>query len=317
MAIITDVPTGILPPAAPPTSGPTSPAAGTGVSGSAPGRRGEHSLFGADGLTFHDLLDMVNPLQHLPVVSHVYRALTDDDLSPGARMVGGGVFGGFIGLGVAMFNTVLEEVTGKDLGEHVIAFFTGSDEYEGAPGALPPEMPQPTQYAAATVSPPGPAPSPTSASTSRSPLAEPVPLVPQPIPAVHRESLPSPRPLATATSAAVQPDPTSEALDARPRPIPRRPQARALSLNTELMNILMYSVPIEVGGQQVIGDRGAGNPGPQPSAEDLSSLLDQVASPSNLAALASGYRAYASGQATRVAAVAGGVFTPLAPEDAL
>ena len=49
----------------------------------------DHSLFSADGLTFRDVLDMINPLQHLPVVSNIYRAITEDELSAGSRLVGG------------------------------------------------------------------------------------------------------------------------------------------------------------------------------------------------------------------------------------
>ena len=50
---------------------------------------GGSGFFGADGLTFGDVLDVINPLQHIPVVSTIYRAITGDEISPGARVAGG------------------------------------------------------------------------------------------------------------------------------------------------------------------------------------------------------------------------------------
>ena len=79
-------------------------------------------LFGEDGLTFSDLLDIINPLQHIPVISTIYRALTDDQIEPGSRLAGGALFGGGIGFASALFNAVLESDTGKDIGEHALAF---------------------------------------------------------------------------------------------------------------------------------------------------------------------------------------------------
>ena len=79
-------------------------------------------LFGEDGLTFADLLDIVNPLQHIPVVSTIYRALTGDEIEHGSRMAGGALFGGGIGFAGALFNVILENDTGKDIGEHALAF---------------------------------------------------------------------------------------------------------------------------------------------------------------------------------------------------
>ncbi len=78
-------------------------------------------LFGKDGFTFGDLLDIINPLQHIPVVSTVYRAITGDKIDAGARIIGGGLFGGPIGLAVSMVSGMVEETTGKDPGEHALA----------------------------------------------------------------------------------------------------------------------------------------------------------------------------------------------------
>ena len=47
-------------------------------------------FFGEDGFNFFDLLDIINPLQHIPILSGLYRKITGDEISPGARMMGGG-----------------------------------------------------------------------------------------------------------------------------------------------------------------------------------------------------------------------------------
>ena len=49
---------------------------------------GNVSLFGQDGFTFFDFLDIINPLQHIPVISTIYRSLTGDKIDPGSRIAG-------------------------------------------------------------------------------------------------------------------------------------------------------------------------------------------------------------------------------------
>ena len=94
------------------------------------------TFFGADGLTFGDVLDIINPLQHIPVVSTLYRELSGDEISPGARMAGGALFGGPIGFALASVNNIVEMTTGSDIGESVVAAFTGDGE-ESETAALP------------------------------------------------------------------------------------------------------------------------------------------------------------------------------------
>lgn len=78
-------------------------------------------LFGDDGFTFGDFLDIINPLQHIPIVNTVYRAITGDKIDPGSRLAGGGLFGGPIGLVASLVSGMVEESTGKDPGEHALA----------------------------------------------------------------------------------------------------------------------------------------------------------------------------------------------------
>jgi len=84
--------------------------------------------FGDDGFTFLDVIDMINPLQHIPIIGPLYREMTDDTLDPVSRVVGGTLYFGPIGAAVAATNVAVEESTGKDVGGHVLAFIQGDDE---------------------------------------------------------------------------------------------------------------------------------------------------------------------------------------------
>jgi len=55
------------------------------------------AAFGSDGLTFSDIIDVINPLQHIPVIGTLYRKLTGDVIDPATRIAGGALFGGPIG----------------------------------------------------------------------------------------------------------------------------------------------------------------------------------------------------------------------------
>jgi hypothetical protein len=71
--------------------------------------------------SFADLLDVINPLQHIPVVSTAYRELTGDTISTGARLAGGALFGGPLGLIAAIGNSIFEQETGGDIGKTLFA----------------------------------------------------------------------------------------------------------------------------------------------------------------------------------------------------
>ena len=82
----------------------------------------------SDGdFTFGDFLDIINPLQHIPLVSTLYREITGDEISPHARILGDTLFGGAGGFLSAAAHVFFEEVAGADLGETVSAFFTGEE----------------------------------------------------------------------------------------------------------------------------------------------------------------------------------------------
>ena len=76
--------------------------------------------------SFADFLDVINPLQHIPGVSIAYQALTDDTISTGAKIAGGALFGGPIGLIASIINAIAEQETGKDLGQNFFAAVSGN-----------------------------------------------------------------------------------------------------------------------------------------------------------------------------------------------
>lgn len=89
--------------------------------------------WGEDGFTFADLLDIINPLQHIPVVSTLYRRMTGDEIAPAAQFLGSGLLGGVPGLMVASLNVAVEEAAGQDIGEIVLAAILDDDPAAPAP----------------------------------------------------------------------------------------------------------------------------------------------------------------------------------------
>ncbi len=73
---------------------------------------------------FGDLFDMVNPLHHIPIVGHLYRNITGDEIRPISQIIGGAVFGGGLGAASSLVNVIVEEETGKDLAGNTVAFLT-------------------------------------------------------------------------------------------------------------------------------------------------------------------------------------------------
>jgi hypothetical protein len=73
----------------------------------------------AHGLTFHELLADLNPLQHIPVIGTIYRAITGDEIPEAARNLGSlavsGIMGGPLGLASNLAFLALRKLTGIDI----------------------------------------------------------------------------------------------------------------------------------------------------------------------------------------------------------
>lgn len=100
--------------------------------------------------SFGDFLDIVNPLQHLPVVGTIYRALTHDTIDTPEKLVGDALYGGPLGLLSSLADTGFQAATGRSFGDTVLSWFTGHHETtavgtEVAKTETPPATPAPEQ----------------------------------------------------------------------------------------------------------------------------------------------------------------------------
>jgi len=86
-------------------------------------------------MSFGDFMDMINPLEHIPVVSSVYRAVTGDTINPVSRIAGDALYGGAMGVasaGIAALGAIGDEVfsalnDGKSASATVLAMFSDDD----------------------------------------------------------------------------------------------------------------------------------------------------------------------------------------------
>lgn len=79
-----------------------------------------------DSFGFFDFLDIINPLQHIPIISTIYRHITGDEMGAVAKIVGGAVYGGPIGVAVGAADAIVTHETGKDMGENLVGMLDGS-----------------------------------------------------------------------------------------------------------------------------------------------------------------------------------------------
>ncbi|MGB4107486.1 MAG: hypothetical protein WBK55_06795 [Alphaproteobacteria bacterium] len=75
--------------------------------------------------SFYDLLDIINPLQHIPLVNTAYRKLTGDEIKSAPQIIGGAIFGGAAGAAGGLFNVIVQEETGKDIADNALGLFSG------------------------------------------------------------------------------------------------------------------------------------------------------------------------------------------------
>jgi hypothetical protein len=78
--------------------------------------------------SFNDFLDIINPLQHIPIVSTLYRKITGDTIGTPEKILGDTLYGGLSGLASSVADAVFEKVTGKNFGDTVLALLDGGDK---------------------------------------------------------------------------------------------------------------------------------------------------------------------------------------------
>lgn len=142
------------------------------------GAKADKAADKGEGMSFWDVLDVVNPLQHIPVVNKIYQAITGDTIRTPAKVAGAALFFGPVGLALAGADAILEKETGKDAMDHVASAL--GLEKDAAPAEDDPftvTAPRPAQTAEAAEAPPAtPAPSGPTPTASTAPAAGPVEL---------------------------------------------------------------------------------------------------------------------------------------------
>jgi len=109
-----------------------------GTQFAARGHSGANRVFdygpGADTATvaadfgFADLLDVINPLQHIPLLGSVYREVTGDRISAPARILGDVLYGGPVGLAFGAIDVLFAEIGGQTPGDALVAALFGGGE---------------------------------------------------------------------------------------------------------------------------------------------------------------------------------------------
>lgn len=81
--------------------------------------------------SFWDFLDIINPLQHIPILGSIYRAVTGDQIATPARLIGdclyGGLIGGVLGAATATSGVVAAELLGEDPVDRAVAALIDGD----------------------------------------------------------------------------------------------------------------------------------------------------------------------------------------------
>ncbi len=108
--------------------------------------RSRQLFLGPDGeFGWDDFVDIINPLQHIPLVNIAYRAITGDEIYGAARMIDF-AFGPLAGVSTAV-DLAFRDITGKSMADNAVAAVFGSGEGE-AMGSINTAAATPQQDAA-------------------------------------------------------------------------------------------------------------------------------------------------------------------------
>ena len=92
----------------------------------------------AEGTTpgMADVVDMINPLQHIPLVSQYYREWTGDDMGYVSQVAGGALWGGGVGVATSFLNLGLTSIMGKSPSDYIHQFLSTDDVTATATAAV-------------------------------------------------------------------------------------------------------------------------------------------------------------------------------------
>ena len=109
----------------------TSMASKTADTGAKEGVKEEEGFFG-------HLLDVINPLQHLPIIGTIYRAITGDKMGPVEKIAGDTLYGGMWGAIASIADVAFEGITGKSFEDTALALFKGDGKSKATKVAATP-----------------------------------------------------------------------------------------------------------------------------------------------------------------------------------
>ena len=81
----------------------------------------------APTITWRDVADTLNPLEHIPFVSTLFDEMTGHTPPPASQLAGGMLLGGPIGFLIGLANVVFQNQTGKGVGGTLLAALTGDE----------------------------------------------------------------------------------------------------------------------------------------------------------------------------------------------
>jgi len=81
---------------------------------------------------FHHLWNVVNPLQHVPVIGTIYRAITGEHLDAVEKIAGDTLYGGLWGAIASVADVAFEGLTGKSFEDTALALFKSDDRVKVA-----------------------------------------------------------------------------------------------------------------------------------------------------------------------------------------
>jgi len=76
-------------------------------------------------ISLRDVLDTINPLEHIPFVSTLYDSITGSKPSAGSQLAGGMLFGGPIGFIASVINVAFQGETGDGVVGSMVASLSG------------------------------------------------------------------------------------------------------------------------------------------------------------------------------------------------
>jgi hypothetical protein len=83
-----------------------------------------------DGPSFSDVLDILNPLQHIPIINTLYQHLTGDTEGAVADVAGGTLWTGPLGLVTSLIDLAVKSDTGKSISDNILAWLGFEDDDE-------------------------------------------------------------------------------------------------------------------------------------------------------------------------------------------